>query len=248
MLNVRKEQIKNEYISLIDSGIKKKGLLTSLAKKYNIPVGTIRGWKSKDQWDNDLKNGAKSKNTRHKAVDTKYNWDQLKAKFITGDYVSVRDFVRKENIKESGNTFKHTKGWASEKKLKEQELSNSLIERTIQKTTEKLSDKISDVALNLAQDICDLIENRKLTALKLTGKILEKADMAIENVVEKETIVDEKKLLNIIRIVDLAHKVDRTVLGMDVQTMQTKPTSAEKVRDRPRKLIDLKRNEFEEDT
>lgn len=321
-MNGLREQVRNEYISLIKSGIKKKGLLTSLSQKHDIPVGTIRGWKSKDRWDSELEqNDSKKKPTPERSTDQaerskakrnvtenvrenqKHNWNKLKAKYLTGDYETVRDFMRKNGIKENGNTFQQTKGWSEEKREVEKRKSNALVEKTIEKTINKASDVISDVAVNIAQDLCDQIERRKLITLNLTDKILKKAGIAIdktdiqllkkktvtkshlktkvskdkiqkfveeqdalpkgvkvtqdgdmtvinttmsEDIEERESVVDDRKLLNLAKTVDIAHKIDRIVLDMDNPAMQPTITSAEKARERPRTLKDLKRKEIAE--
>lgn len=69
-----------------------------------------------------------------------------------------------------------------------------------------------------------------------------------EEIKETESIIDVSRVEKLARALEKLQLVDRTALGMDDPAMQPKePTSAEKVRERPKTLKDLKRKELDQD-
>lgn len=96
---------------------------------------------------------------------TRHNWDKLKQEYLTGDWVSVRDFLRDRGI--SLNNVNQVSGWAKEKK--------QLAEKTIEVTKEKL----------IQGDASEIVKIRERQArlarfLQLKGmKVLEKEGLDI---------------------------------------------------------------------
>lgn len=86
----------------------------------------------------------------------KYDWKQLEKDYILSDCKSVKEFLRNNNIKSTGNTNKQTTGWADKKAIKEQQKSNKVIEKVIEKQSEKEANQIvnlKDIANTLAEKI-----------------------------------------------------------------------------------------------
>lgn len=52
----------------------------------------------------------------------RYNWDRLKAEYLEGDYLTVREFLRAKKIPLSNQFNKSTRGWIDEKKKLEKEI------------------------------------------------------------------------------------------------------------------------------
>lgn len=251
----------------------------SLAEKYSISKGTVRRWASEDNWDERSKKKASERSDERSEEGTnvrdqysKYNWHELKRRFLTGNYKTLADFAKKNDLKVNGNFKKRTNGWLEEKDQLEIEKSTILIEKSIQKTTDRASDRIADVAVAVAEDICDTIGKRKNVTLQLTGEILIRVKEAlakvdvqqlkkksitkshlktkvskekiqkfvdekdalpegvhvtedghmtvtnttmVDDIEERLTSVDGRKLLNITKTLSIAHEVDRKVLNID---------------------------------
>lgn len=47
---------------------------------------------------------------------TKYNWQQLKAEFIQGSWLTIADFLRAKSIPNNSRTRINTRGWSLEKR------------------------------------------------------------------------------------------------------------------------------------
>ena len=68
----------------------------------------------------------------------KYNWEELKQKFLLGDYKSLREFAEREGLNyKSSYFFKRTKGWANEKEAKEKQKRSKIIEEVTEKQIEQ---------------------------------------------------------------------------------------------------------------
>lgn len=86
----------------------------------------------------------------------KYDWIALEKEFILSDYKSVSSFLKDKGIKQSGNTFKYTKGWKGKKVENEEKKSSKTIEKVTEQESSKDAKtiiKLNDVANNLLQKL-----------------------------------------------------------------------------------------------
>lgn len=75
----------------------------------------------------------------------KYNWKQLEKDYIKSNYLSIKTFLKSNNINYSGNARKKTKGWSNKKHQKDIKKSQTIeknIEKIIEKEAEKEANKI----------------------------------------------------------------------------------------------------------
>lgn len=63
----------------------------------------------------------------------KYNWLSLKNQFITGDWVTISDFLRDKGIKDNSRNRLHTKNWILERKEYQEEIYRKAREELIEK-------------------------------------------------------------------------------------------------------------------
>lgn len=197
-----KELIKKEYIES-----KGEIKLKVLAEKYNVSEGTIRSWKSRDEWDKDVEKALqRSCNKISKNVATK--WDDLKRDFMCNDYKDLREFAEKHNIKYgNGGFIRKTTGWISEKK----ELRREVNEKVIDITEKQITDELAKL-------------NRR--HIDISTKIMNKAEEAIgelnkyvtwvsgEGLQNKEiNVLDVEKLLKITKALSDVQKIQRLAVG-----------------------------------
>ena len=128
----------------------------------------------------------------------KYDWKQLEKEYILSEYKSVKEFLRSKDIKSTGNTNKHTKGWAEKKATKEQQKSNKIVEKVIEKEIEKEVD-INTRHLKLYDSFLDVLE----------GSFKNPAEyMYLE-------MPDYDKLKKMVDILEKAQKGQRLAKGLD---------------------------------
>ena len=139
----------------------------------------------------------------------KYDWIALENEYLTGEYKSVSDFLKKNNINRTGTVNQKVKNWKEKRAKKEQKKSKKIIEKTIEKESEKEADRIVNLK-ELANDLALKIEEAKdelnisLATNKKKTKIVEydykankpKKEIIEENeeIVSYETIIDRKGL------------------------------------------------------
>lgn len=103
--------------------------------------------------------------TQTKTKPVRHNWDKLKQEYLTGDWVSVREFLRDRGI--SLNNVNQVSGWSREKK----ELSAKTIEVTKEKLIQGDASEITKIRERQA---------RLARFLQLKGaKVLEKEGLDI---------------------------------------------------------------------
>lgn len=86
----------------------------------------------------------------------KYDWIALEKEYILGDYKSVSSFLKDKGISNNGTTRKHTSGWKSKKRQKEEKKATKTVEKVIEKqATEDANTiiKINDVANELLKKL-----------------------------------------------------------------------------------------------
>ncbi|ADQ04394.1 hypothetical protein Calow_0826 [Caldicellulosiruptor owensensis OL] len=132
----------------------------------------------------------------------KYNWEELKQKFLLGDYKSLREFAECEGLNyKSSYFFKRTKGWIEEKEAREKEKRIEIIERVIEKQIE--------------QEV-----NWNTTHLKLWGEflnILQEVFKNAESVKTKDGRINAYVLEKLANVMEKAQKGQRLALGLDEQ-------------------------------
>lgn len=67
----------------------------------------------------------------------KYNWKQLEKDYIKSDYLSIKAFLKSNNINYNGNARRKTKGWSNKRVTKQEQKSNKRIGKIIEKQIKK---------------------------------------------------------------------------------------------------------------
>lgn len=102
----------------------------------------------------------------------KYNWKELKKKYILGEYKDLKDFATREEINYQV-VRNNSKGWNDEKLQCDDKKITKIIDKTIEKVAEKEADR-----------------NAKI--LSISDKLVAKVDEAI-NQLEQYVITNKKK-------------------------------------------------------
>lgn len=124
---------------------------------------------------------------------SKWDWPKLKIQFLSGDFGSVKDFLRQKGIPET--TIAPTVGWAAEKK--------DFQSRSVEVTKDKLVEQESD----------NIVEIRKRQA-RLARFMQLKGAKKLEDL-DPET-VDEAR-----RLISSGMREERASLGMDSASKQS---------------------------
>lgn len=127
----------------------------------------------------------------------KYDWKQLEKEYILSNHKSVSNFLKEKGINNNGTVRKHTSGWKTKKRQKEDKKATKTIEKTIEKESEKEAQQIvdlksiaNDLALNIIKANSQLetyiVKNKKK---KKTVKYDYQANKPqLETIEEKEDI------------------------------------------------------------
>lgn len=67
----------------------------------------------------------------------KYDWKNLKKEYLLSEYITVSSFLKAKNIPNNGQNRKMTKGWANDKRQKEDKVITKTVEKIIEKQAEK---------------------------------------------------------------------------------------------------------------
>lgn len=123
----------------------------------------------------------------------KYDWDKLKQKFITSPKKqSLKQFAIANNIP-YGLLRQNSVGWLNEKRTKDEQKTNKIIDKTIERQIE------SDVEMNL----------RHYT---LGSKLLDVVEKSVEL---KELFVSPKSINSLAKTIETLQKVQRIASGVD---------------------------------
>ncbi len=145
----------------------------------------------------------------------RYNWEELKQKFLLGDYKSLKEFAEREGLNyKSSYFFKRVKGWIEEKEVKEKQKRSRIIEKVTEKQIEQ------EVDYNT-------------THLKLWGEflnILQEALADKENLLNKQGRISAYILEKFANVMEKAQKGQRLALGLDNQTETSNESLKELVR------------------
>ncbi|MBI4990724.1 hypothetical protein HZB96_01365 [Candidatus Gottesmanbacteria bacterium] len=63
----------------------------------------------------------------------RYDWLQLRHRFITGSWLTVADFFRDQGVKDNSRARLHTSGWIEEKRQYQKEIIRKTQEQTLEK-------------------------------------------------------------------------------------------------------------------
>lgn len=135
----------------------------------------------------------------------KYNWQKLRQKYITGDYSSLRNFTDRENIP-YGLLRQKASGWNKEKRTKNEQKTNIIIDKTIEKQSVSESE-INTKHLELYNKAAELIERL------MVDDISKNVDM-FGNVSDTGLVL-HTKLKTALQCIEIAQKGQRLALGMD---------------------------------
>lgn len=206
-----KELAKKEYVES-EGKIK----LKTLAEKYSVSEGTIRSWKSRENWDKEVeKKVQRSCNEISKNVATK--WDDLKRDWLSNDYEDLREFAEKHNLAYgSGNFVKHTTGWTTERQERRKQLNEKVVkyaEKEIEDELTKINRRHIDVASKILDKATEALGELNKYVVKLrTGYGSEGFDE--KYVVNDLAAIDVKKILDITKALEGVQKIQRTALGI----------------------------------
>ena len=88
----------------------------------------------------------------------KYDWKNLKKEYLLSEYITVSSFLKAKNIPNNGQNRKMTKGWADDKRQKEDKVITKTVEKIIEKQAEKDANDavtISTVAETLLKKVSE---------------------------------------------------------------------------------------------
>ncbi|AJQ26906.1 hypothetical protein [Pelosinus fermentans] len=159
----------------------------------------------------------------------KYDWDKIKAKYLSGSYKNLRDFAEKESINYDVLRRKASK-WQVEKSQTSRTKVTKIVTKTIEKIAEKESDRNARI-LNISDKLADKIEKavEQLENYIVTNKVKTKTityDPAAkkpskEVIVEEETkdivsgIIDRQGLNYLTAALERIQKGQRIAEGLD---------------------------------
>lgn len=124
---------------------------------------------------------------------SKYDWIKLKAKYIAGNYESLKAFADKETINYDVLRKKASK-WQNEKSQSNQEKVTKIVTKTIEKIAEKESNRnirhlaVWDKILNKVEKLAD--KDRILLGVDETGNLIYE-DITPKMMVELSTSMDK---------------------------------------------------------
>ena len=159
----------------------------------------------------------------------KYDWDKIKAKYLSGSYKNLRDFAEKENINYDVLRRKASK-WQVEKSQTSRTKVTKIVTKTIEKIAEKESDRNARI-LNISDKLADKIEKavEQLENYIVTNKVKTKTitydsdakKPSKEVIVEEETrdivsgIIDRQGLNYLTAALERIQKGQRIAEGLD---------------------------------
>jgi hypothetical protein len=93
----------------------------------------------------------------------KYNWNELKIQFMTGDYNNLRDFAKEQGLSDNSNFRRMTKGWVSERDTQLSQMCLEATKNSLGKKAEEfveLKQTIDEAGTELFCLIDDFIKNK----------------------------------------------------------------------------------------
>ena len=150
------------------------------------------------------------------SIGYKYNWPKLKAEFLAGDWLVVKDFLKDKNIPVSN--ISKTRGWTKDKGKQEQDM----LEAAKDKITETDADSLVEVRIRQAR-IAKFMQLKGAEVLKSVNP--KTADEARKLVVsgmreERKTLGFDgttKQSLTQINILGPKTNLDKIVEGLDYE-------------------------------
>ena len=127
-------------------------------------------------------------------MNVKYDWEELRRKFITGDYTTIKEFAEKEKVPYS-LTRKHSANWLNEKRTVRQYKEKRIIENVINKQIVSTS----------------YINERHIAVFE---KALDIAERGLSECIADENI-NASRLEKIVDSLQKIQKAQRLALGMD---------------------------------
>lgn len=117
----------------------------------------------------------------------RYDWLQLKHRFITGGWLTVADFFRDQGVKDNSRARLHTVGWIEERRQYQKEIIRKTQEQTLEKEInvrvrqQKISQKMQIVGLEgLERSKLSDIDTKTALKMLVSGMQEERAALGIE--------------------------------------------------------------------
>lgn len=127
----------------------------------------------------------------------KYDWEKLKRKYVTSDYLSLRVFSEKENVP-YGLLRQNAVGWNKERRALSEQCSNKIINKIIETQAEKIAN-YNAKHLDMWDKLSTLLDD------ELSGKLEEWCGLDNKH----------KAVRSLADVIDKLQKGQRLALGMD---------------------------------
>lgn len=150
----------------------------------------------------------------------KYDWDVLKAKYVSGNYKNLRVFAEKENI--NYNVLRRrAKDWQEERSQNNHKKVTKIVTKTIEKIAELEADRNAR-HIALQDKVLDVIDeylskgHYKRHVVKVKEYVDGKPDS--ERLEERTLdVADTKAFANMVSALEKAQKGQRLALGLDTE-------------------------------
>lgn len=190
--------------------------LVEIASQLNTPDGTVRGWKSKDKWDNKVgleRNGTERKKERNAPEEMiEISWVDIEQEYITDirkKPCSLEDLSKKHNISiKTMQAHCQNDKWVDKRIEYRKSVGQKLIEKASDNDADRISKllRITDIATSKAEQSLNeletfIVKNKKKTKVieynnaNAVGKPTKEVIEEIEDIQTVQGPVDRQGLL-----------------------------------------------------
>lgn len=124
----------------------------------------------------------------------KYDWKNLKKEYLLSEHITVSSFLKSKNIPNNGQNRKMTKGWANDKRQKE----DKVIAKTVEKIIEKQAEKDANEAITISS-VADALLKKVNEATNELNTYIDMFGNQHKSIVDRN---DLKKLTSALKDID----------------------------------------------
>lgn len=197
--------------------------LVEIASQLSVPPGTVRGWKAKDKWEQQLNGTLQTNTERSKQNSKEISWIDIENEYIAD--VRKKPCTYKELSKKYNISFSRIEKYARENEWaqKREIYAKNVREKTVEKTADIISDGIAEHTakhLSVSDKLLDALnyalsdedELYKVVVKLRTGYGQGEFDEKITT--EVMSALNDAKLLNMVNALDKIQKMQRQTLGI----------------------------------
>lgn len=197
--------------------------LVEIASQLSAPPGTVRGWKAKDKWEQQLNGTLQTNTERSKQKIKEISWIDIETEYVTD--------IRKKpcTLEELSNKYEIAMQtifdysaanlWSEKRRAYKETTKKKTIEKTAEIISNEIAEhtakhlSISDRLLNVLNDaLSDEDELYKVVVKLRTGYGKGEFDEKITT--EVMSALNDAKLLNMVNALDKIQKMQRQTLGI----------------------------------